>query len=200
MLLPRRVTEIRTEAAEVVETTSSGFEARYAAALYALAFERNILDQVVDEMAALGQLLKESDGLARLVRDRLVDAATAAPALNQALEAQGFSVTVRNFVNVAVANRRLRDLPALVAGFAAYTAAKRGEIIAEVGTARALTDVQRHQLRARLTEAGYGNVRLVERADPSLLGGMVLKIGAKLYDTTVKSRLERLKFALKGAT
>ena len=61
---------------------------------------------------------------------------------------------VRNFVNVAVANRRLRDLPALIAGFAAYVAAKRGEIVADVTSAHALSDVQRNQLRARLTEAG----------------------------------------------
>jgi F-type H+-transporting ATPase subunit delta len=106
---------------------------------------------------------------------------------------------VLNFVNVAVTNRRLRDLPALVTGFAAYVAEKRGEIVATVTTAHALTDLQRNQLRARLTESGYGSVRLIEHLDPALLGGMTLKIGAKLFDTSLKSRLSRLNYSLKGA-
>ncbi len=176
-----------------------GFAARYAAALYDLAFDDHCLDGTVDEMAALGRLLAESPELQRLVDDPLVNSAKAAPVLNQALTAQGFSLLVRNFVNVAIANRRLRDLPALIAGFAAYVADRRGEVVAEVCSVHALSDVQRNQLRARLTEAGYGNVRLIERLDPALLGGMTLKIGAKLYDTSLKSRLERLTYSLKGA-
>jgi len=95
--------------------------------------------------------------------------------------------------------KQLRDLPRLIAGFAAYVAAKRGEIVADVTSAHALSDLQRNQLRARLTEAGYGNVKIMEHTDASLLGGMVLKIGAKLYDTSLKSRLDRLNYSLKGA-
>jgi F-type H+-transporting ATPase subunit delta len=115
------------------------------------------------------------------------------------LAAQGFSELVLNFVNVVIVNRRLHDLATLVAGFAAYVLAKRGEIVARVATPHGLSDVQRTQLRARLTEAGYGNVRLIESTDPGLLGGMVLKIGTRLYDTSLKSRLERLNYSLKGA-
>jgi F-type H+-transporting ATPase subunit delta len=66
-------------------------------------------------------------------------------------------------------------------------------------SAQALTDTQRNQLRARLTESGFGNVRLAESVDPSLLGGLVLKIGTRLYDTSLKSRLSRLNYSLKGA-
>ncbi len=179
--------------------SESGFSARYAAALYALAFEGNELDLVVDQMAGLGRLIDESPDLQRLLNDPLTDSSKAAPVLNEALQAQGFGLTVRNFVNVAIANRRLRDLPQLVAGFAAYVAAKRGEIVADVTSALALTDLQRNQLRARLTEAGFGSVKLLEHTDPSLLGGLVLKIGAKLYDTSLKSRLSRLNYSLKGA-
>jgi F-type H+-transporting ATPase subunit delta len=192
---------IRTEVAELVEISTqgqAGFAARYASALYALAFEQGVLDKTADEMASLGKLLAESDVLARLVRTPFTDSKTSA-ILNDALRGQGFSPLVLNFVNVAVTNRRLHDLPALVSGFAAYVAAKRGEIIATVTTAHELTDLQRTQLRARLTEAGYGAVRLVEIVEPALLGGMTLKIGAKLFDTSLKSRLSRLNYSLKGA-
>ncbi len=152
----------------------------------------------MDEMAGLGRLISQSQELSRLLRTPFTDTGMR-ETLAKALAAQGFSELVLNFVNVVVANRRLRDLAALVAGFAAYVAAKRGEIAARVVTPHGLSDVQRTQLRARLTEAGYSSVRLIESTDPALLGGMVLKIGARLYDTSLKSRLERLNYSLKGA-
>ncbi len=185
--------------AEITGTGETGLSARYAAALYALAFERGALNEVVAQMEALGRLIAESPVLKALLANPLTDLAKAGPALNEALTAQGFGELVRHFVGVVVANRRLRDLPALVQGFAAYAAAKRGEIPATVTTAHALTDVQRAQLLARLTEAGYGKVLLTQRVDASLLGGMVLKVGTKIYDTSLKSRLNRLNYSLKGA-
>ncbi len=156
------------------------------------------MDQVVDEIASLGRLIVESPELRRLVASPFADSQTRV-VLNDALAAQGFLPLVLNFVNVVTANRRLHDLPGLIAGFAAYVAAKRGEVVARVATVSGLTDLQRTQLRARLTEAGYGNVRLIESTDPALLGGMTLKIGTRLYDTSLKSRLERLNYSLKGA-
>jgi F-type H+-transporting ATPase subunit delta len=115
------------------------------------------------------------------------------------LRGQGFSTLVRHFVGVVIANRRLAALPALIAGFAAYVAGRRGEITASVTSAHPLSDLQRTQLRARLTEAGYGRVNLTETVDAAVLGGLSLKIGAQLYDTTLRSRLDRLTYSLKGA-
>ncbi len=177
----------------------TGFAARYAAALYALAFEEKKLDQVVDEMAALARLMAESDDLRRYIGTPLTDAAKAAPVVDEILEKQGFSTLFRHFVGVAVTNRRLRDLPALAAGFAAYVARKRGEMVADVASAHPLSDVQRTQLRARLTESGYSNVKLNEHVDAALLGGLVLKIGPRIFDTSLRSRLQRLNYSLKGA-
>ena len=184
---------------EIIGTGETGLTARYASALYALAFEQNVLNEVIGQMEALGRLIAESPALKRLIGNPLVDAAKAVPALRAVLDAQNFLPLVRNFVLVAVTNRRLRDLPALIQGFAAYVAAKRGEIVADVTSVHALSDVQRTQLRARLAEAGYSNVRLNEHTDPGLLGGLVLKIGTRLYDTSLKSRLNRLNYSLKGA-
>ena len=94
---------------------------------------------------------------------------------------------------------RLAALPEVAASFALLLAESRGQQTAEVTTAHPLNDTQRNQIAARLTEAGYSNVRLVERLDPSILGGMILKIGSRLYDTSIKSRLQRLSYAMKGA-
>jgi len=186
----------------VVEKISTGetpLSTRYAAALYALADEQNSLNETVEQMANLGQLIRESDSFSRLVNTHVLDARQVSGPANQVLRNLGFSHLIQNFVSVVIANRRLRDLPALVAGFAAFAAAKRGEIVASVASAYPLTDLQRIQLRARLTEAGYSSVRLDEAVDPSLLGGLTLKIGPKLYDTSLKSRLQRLQYSLKGA-
>ena len=172
---------------------------RYAAALYALADERNVLNETVEQMDALGRLLRESQAFAQLVKSPVFDVRQVAAPVREALSAQGFPDLIQKFVGVVIANRRLRELPALVAGFLAYAAAKRGETVAEVTSANPLSDLQRSQLYARLTETGYGNVRLRESVDASLLGGLTLRIGSKLYDTSLKSRLQRLQYSLKGA-
>lgn len=184
---------------DITANSVSGLAARYASALYALASERGALDETIDQMAALQGLIKASPDIARLIANPLTDIAKAGPALDQALAAQGVSELVRHFVGVVVANRRLRDLPMLLDGFAAYAAARRGEVVVNVTSAHPLSDVQRTQLRARLAETGYSTVRLAETVDPALLGGMKLQIGDKLYDTTLKSRLNRLNYSLKGA-
>ncbi len=115
------------------------------------------------------------------------------------LEEQGFGKTVADFVSVIANNRRLSALRAIVTAFATLVADKRGVVTASVASAHPLSDVQREQLRARLIEAGYGNVNILESVDPTLLGGLVVRVGARLYDTSLKSRLQRLQYAMKGA-
>lgn len=176
-----------------------GLASRYAKALYELAFERGVLDETVSHMQALSRLIQGNQGLAALLANPLTDTSTVGTALDEALAAQGVAELVRHFVGVIAANHRLRDLNKLVAGFLAFTAAKRGEVVAKVTSAHALTDLQRTQLQARLAEAGYSTVRLVEQVDPALLGGLRLQVGDKLYDTSLISRLNRLNYSLKGA-
>jgi F-type H+-transporting ATPase subunit delta len=172
---------------------------RYAAALYALAADQNELDAVVEQMRALGGLIEQTPDLRRLLASPLIDVQTAQKALRAALGAQGFGTTMLNFVSVVASNRRMAALPAIVGAFAALVADKRGVVVAEVESAHPLSAVQEQQLRARLIEVGYGNVDIVSRVEPSLLGGLVVKIGARLYDSSLKSRLQRLQYAMKGA-
>ena len=172
---------------------------RYAAALYAHADDVRELDAVVQEMESLGRLIDATPDFRRLIESPLIDIATAIKAANAVLEAQGFSKPVRDFVGVIASNRRLSALRAIVGAFASLVATRRGIITAHVATAHPLNDVQRQQLRARLIEAGYNNVNIDEQIQPDLLGGLVVKIGARLYDTSLKSRLQRLQYAMKGA-
>jgi F-type H+-transporting ATPase subunit delta len=180
-------------------SSGGGLTDRYAAALYAHADDQHALDEVATQMDALGRLIDESADFRRLVDSPLVDVNTAQKAARTVLAAQGFGRIVQDFVGVVASNRRLRVLRAIVSAFAALVAEKRGVVVAQVASAAPLSDVQEQQLRARLIEAGYGNVDIVKRVDPALLGGLVVQIGARLYDTSLKSRLQRLQYAMKGA-
>ena len=179
--------------------SGGGLTDRYAAALYAHADEQHALDAVVAEMEGLGQLIDTSADFRRLLESPLIDVNQATRAALAVLEQQGFGKQVRDFVGVIAANRRLRNLRAIVHAFATLVAERRGIITAHVASAHPLTDVQRQQLRARLIEAGYGNVNMLKSVEPDLLGGLVVRIGARLYDTSLKSRLQRLQYTMKGA-
>ncbi|MCQ8241827.1 F0F1 ATP synthase subunit delta [Acetobacteraceae bacterium KSS12] len=172
---------------------------RYALALYELADERRALDEVVEQAEALAQLIDESAPMRSLLSSRTVDVADARRAIADVMESQGFDEILRNFAGVVANNRRLSSLRSILSSFAALVAARRGVVVAEVVSAHPLTDVQRTQLRARLTEAGYSKVNIQERVDGTLLGGLVVRIGARLYDASVKNRLNRLHHAMKGA-
>lgn len=180
-------------------THASGLAGRYATALYGHADEAHELDRVVAEMESLGRLIAESADFRRLIESPLIDVIAARDAALAVLTAQGFGASVRNFVGVVISNRRLRQLPAFVHAFAALAAEKRGVVIAHVTSAHKLGEVQEQALRARLIEAGYSQVRLIQDVDPSLLGGLIVRIGTRLYDSSLKSRLQRLQYAMKGA-
>jgi F-type H+-transporting ATPase subunit delta len=179
--------------------SGGGLADRYAAALYAHAEEQSALDSVVSETETLGRLIEASADFRRLLESPLIDVNQATRAALAVLQQEGFGKPVRDFVGVIAANRRLRALPDIVRAFAALVAQRRGIITAQVFSAHPLSEVQRQQLRARLIEAGYGNVNIHEQVLPDLLGGLVVRIGARLYDTSLKSRLQRLQYAMKGA-
>jgi len=176
-----------------------GLADRYAAALYDLADDEGSLDQTVEQAAQLDRLIEGNADFRRLCESPLIDIAQATGAARAVLQAEDFSPIILRFVSVIAANRRLNKLRAILGAFASLVAQKRGVITAEVSTAHGLTDIQREALRARLIESGYGRVNIREHVDPALLGGLVVKIGARLYDSSLKSRLQRLKHAMKGA-
>lgn len=179
--------------------SGGGLADRYAAALYSHAEDSNALDEVVAQMEQLGRVIDASADFRRLLESPLIDVNQATRAAQAVLQQEGFGKPVRDFVGVVAANRRLRNLREIVGAFARLVAERRGIITAQVASAHPLSDVQRQQLRARLIEAGYGNVNIHETVEPDLLGGLVVRVGARLYDTSLKSRLQRLQYAMKGA-
>ena len=131
--------------------------------------------------------------------DPRLDAAAQRKGAFAILDRAGIGAEVRNLVGVLIGNRRLSQLPQVAAAFGAQLAERRGQQTAVVTSAYALSDTQRAQIAARLMEAGYSGVRLQEQVDPSILGGLIVRIGSRLYDNSIKSKLQRLQYAMKGA-
>ncbi|MBR0654416.1 F0F1 ATP synthase subunit delta [Roseomonas arctica] len=185
-------------------TTASGLATRYAQALLSLADdarreEPGAIDRIAGDLDRLFQLWREDADFRAFIADPRIDAASQRNAAFGVMERAGIGKEVHNFMGVLIANRRLGAMPEIAGAFGALLAARRGQQTAEVTTAHALTDVQRAAIAARLTDAGYSGVRLVEHLDPSLLGGLIVRIGSRLYDNSIKSKLQRLQYAMKGA-
>lgn len=184
--------------------TPTGLAARYALAMLGLADDRRAtdpgaLDRIAADMEALASLWQGDANFRGFIADPRLDSVAQRKAAFAVLDRVGTGPEVRNLAGVLIGNRRLALLPQVAASFGAQLAARRGQQVAEVVSAHALTDTQRAQISARLTEAGYSGVKLTEQVDPSILGGLIVRIGSRLYDNSIKSKLQRLQYAMKGA-
>lgn len=176
-----------------------GIAGRYAAALYELADEGKALDPVAGDLSALKGLIAESPDLAKLVRSPLIDRADKAAAMNSVLEKAGAHDLTRRFIGVVARNNRLFALPGMIDAFLAELAQRRGEITAEVASARPLNESQLNSIAETLRSALGGRVAIEPRIDPSLIGGLVVRVGSRMIDSSLKSKLQRLQVAMKGA-
>ncbi|EUK17704.1 F0F1 ATP synthase subunit delta [Commensalibacter papalotli (ex Servin-Garciduenas et al. 2014)] len=192
-------TDATMAAAAASTFTANDLKGRYATALYELAEEERSLNEVMVEVENLLKIINESELLKDVLNNPSFDTAQSREIVVGTLKQVGFSQLLQNFVGVIANNRRLASLKAILLAFFALVNLRRGLVTAEVITAHPLTDIQRAQLKDRLTQAGYNKVNLLERIDTKLLGGFVIRIGAQLYDASLKSRLNRLHNVMKGA-
>ncbi|ESR26383.1 ATP synthase delta chain [Lutibaculum baratangense AMV1] len=170
---------------------------RYATALFDLAAEEGAIDQVASDMNEIGRMLGESDDLMRLVRSPVYSAEDQRRAFGAVLQKAGIGGITANFVNLAARNRRLFALPEMVRAFRAIVSRHRGEVSAEVVTAQELTEEQATSLAAALKEAVGRSVNLSRKVDASLIGGMVVRVGSRMIDTSLKTKLNGLRLAMK---
>ena len=176
----------------------SGLADRYAAALFDLADERKALDAVAGELQSLRAMLRESADLRRLIRSPVLSREAQAKAIAALAEKSNLSPLMRNFLGLLAQNRRLFALPEMIERFLAQLAERRGEVTAHVVAAQELTEAQRQSLDERLRRAVGGKVAIELRVDPSLLGGLVVKLGSRMVDASLSSKLHRLQLAMKG--
>jgi F-type H+-transporting ATPase subunit delta len=181
------------------ETTGvSGLAARYAAALFDLADERRILDEVASDLRQLRAMVEESSDLLRLIRSPILSRDQQSKGIEALAEAAGLSPLVRDFLAVVARNRRLFAAPAMIEAFLAKLAARRGEVTAEVFSAQPLSEAQLAALNEQLRRSIGSRVSVDVRVDPGLIGGLVVKLGSRMVDGSIKSKLQRLQLAMKS--
>ena len=142
--------------------------------------------------------MAESADLKALISSPMVGRGAAGAAIAGVAQSLGVDGLTQNFLGVLAGNRRLALLPAVIRDFAALNAARKGEVTANVTAAHALTAEQQQALAAKL-KAGIGrDVALNVTVDPSILGGLVVRVGSRMIDSSLKTRLENLGQALKA--
>ncbi len=185
-----------------MSTTSSGVSGvagRYAAALYELAEQQEKLDDIAGDLAGIRTMLAGSADLRRLVASPAISREDQSRALGAVLERAGVSDLTQRFVGVVGTNRRLNFLDDICAAYREILAARRGEVTAEVTTANPLSGAQRMSLQEILQGKVGTRVTISSRIDESLLGGMVVKIGSRMVDSSLRAQLQRLELSLKGS-
>lgn len=182
------------------ESVIGGLAGRYAVALFELTQELPAADQasVQNDVAALKAMIQDSDDLQKLVKSPLISADEQADALDAVLTKAGAHQLVRNFAALVVAKRRAFALADMASQFGALVAQARDEMVAHVTAAQDLSAAQIDALKGELNKAFGKNIIVESQTDADLLGGMIVKVGSRMIDGSLKTKLNSLKTALNG--
>lgn len=180
------------------ESVIGGLAGRYAVAMFELAQELTTDEQsrLADNMAALKVLIDGSDDLQKLLKSPVINAEEQAAALAAVLDKAAAHQLVKNFAALVVEKRRAFALGDMAAQYGALVAGSRDEIVARVASARDLSAAQIDALKGQLEKAVGKNVIVENETDAALLGGMVVKLGSRMIDGSLRTKLNSLKTAL----
>jgi F-type H+-transporting ATPase subunit delta len=182
------------------DQTISGVEGRYANALFQLATEQKSVDKTGDELEAFRGAIESSPELKRLVRSPLYSAADQIEAIDAISGRLAIDGLTLNFLKLVASKRRLAAISGIIATYGTLLATARGEVQAEVTSAEKLTDKRVKEIRAALKASIGREVQLATKVDGSLLGGLIVKVGSRMLDNSLKTKLQNLKIAMKGST
>ncbi|MCA6108776.1 F0F1 ATP synthase subunit delta [Bradyrhizobium cenepequi] len=177
----------------------SGVAGRYATALFELAREEKSVDAVKADLDNFDALLNESADLKRLVRSPVFSAGAQLKALSAVLDKAGISGTSAKFLKVLTGNRRLFAVAGVIRAYRALVANFKGEATAEVIVAEQLNDKNLDALKAALKSVTGKDVALNVKIDPSIIGGLVVKVGSRMVDSSLRTKLNSIKHAMKEA-
>jgi F-type H+-transporting ATPase subunit delta len=184
---------------DVSDTASftSGISGRYATALFELAREAGEIDALEKDLDALSAALDESEDLRNLIVSPIYTREDQARAMAAVAEKMGLGALTANTIGLMASKRRLFALPHTIGAVKALIAADRGEVTAEVTAAKELTDDQTKALSDALREAVGKDVIIKATVDESLIGGLVVKLGSRMIDTSIRAKLNSMQHAMK---
>jgi F-type H+-transporting ATPase subunit delta len=172
---------------------------RYATALFETASEQNAVDAVKGDLDRFDALLSDSPDLVRLVRSPVFSAEEQLQALGAVLDRAGIGGLSAKFLKLVTSNRRLFAVRDMIRGFRKLVAQHKGEVTAEVTVAEALKNEHVEALRSALKQVSGKNVDLDVKVDPAILGGLVVKLGSRMVDSSLRTKLNAIKNAMKEA-
>jgi len=181
------------------DSSATDVGVRYAQALFDLADETNALSAVEADLMGLKGLRADSADLRTLLVSPRFNAEDKGKGLAAIAERAGFADVTRKFLGLLAVNGRTAALGDIIASFERLAAAKKGQVNAQVTTAVAMTESQSNALADALRGALGKDPQIETRVDPAILGGVKVRVGSRLYDASLKSKLDSLKFALKRA-
>ena len=177
----------------------SGVAGRYATALFDLARDANSIDTVKGDLQRFNALVAESADLARLVRSPVFSAEEQLNALSTVLQRAGIGGLAAQFLKLVAKNRRLFAVQDMVRAFGDLVAQHRGETTAEITVAEAIRDDHVAALRNALKAVSGKDVDLKIKVDPAIIGGLVVKLGSRMIDSSLRTKLNSIKHAMKEA-
>ncbi len=180
------------------DQTVSGVAGRYANALFQLATEQKSVDKTGGELQAFQAAIDASPELKRLVRSPAYSAADQIAAIDAICSKAGIGGTTLNFLKLVAKNRRLAAISGIIATYATLLATAKGEVQAEITSAEKLSDKHVKDIKAALKASIGRDVQLSSKVDSSILGGLIVKVGSRMLDNSLKTKLQNLKIAMKG--
>lgn len=177
----------------------SGMAGRYATALFELARETNAIDAVKADLERFDTLVAENPDLNRLVRSPVFSAAEQLQALSAVLDRAGIGGLAAKFLKLVTMNRRLFAARDMVRGYRELVALHKGEATAEVTVAERLKDDHIAALKSALKAVSGKDVDLAIKIDPAIIGGLVVKLGSRMVDTSLRTKLNAIRHAMKEA-
>ena len=178
----------------------SGMAGRYAGALFELALENKAVDAVRSDLDRFDALIAESPDLNRLVRSPVFGADEQLKALSAILEKAGIGGIAGNFLRVVTTNRRLFAVRVMIRAYHALVARRRGEVSAQITVAEPLSDTNLGAVKDALKNVTGGkDIDLDVKVDPAIIGGLIVKVGSRMVDSSLRTKLNAIKFAMKEA-
>jgi F-type H+-transporting ATPase subunit delta len=177
--------------------TVSGVPGRYASALFELASEQKAIPSTAEALNAFQSVIDESADLRHLMKSPVFKAQDQLAAINELAGKGNLTGIALNFLRVMAQNRRLAAVPEAIASFNTLVAQSKGEVTAEVTSAETLSAKQVTDLKAALKSTIGSDVALTQKVDPDILGGLIVKVGSRMMDNSLRTKLNSLKVAMK---
>ncbi len=201
LVYSRRNAEALTKERSIVAATgqaNSGVAGRYASALFDLASENKTVPETAKSLNSFQTLLEGSGDLQRLIKSPVFKAADQQNVIDELASSTKMNDLAHNFLKVMASNRRLAAVSGAISSFNVLVAQAKGEATAEVTSAEVLSVKHVSDLKAALKTAIGSDVQLTQKVDPAILGGLIVKVGSRMMDNSLRTKLNSLKVAMKG--